>query len=99
MLSQLGEKLGDAILPKADFSIGDIIEEVRSLREENAALKAQVAILSQPGGAAAGAAQPQVVGAGSAAVVIQVFIGLFRGRRIIFGLCWLRVCQANGAKA
>ena len=49
MLSQLGDIVGErvaALAPKADFSLGDVIDEVHKLREENAALKAQIAILS-----------------------------------------------------
>ena len=41
--------LAAAVLPQADFSISDIFEEVRELREENAALKAHVTLLSQLG--------------------------------------------------
>ena len=39
--------IGAALTPKADFSLGDIIDEVRTLRDENAALKAQLAVHSR----------------------------------------------------
>ena len=40
----------DRVLPKVEFSLTDLLEEVESLREENGALRAQVKLLSHIGG-------------------------------------------------
>ena len=66
----------DSILPRAEFTVNDIIDEVHALREENAALKKQVAILSSldangttpPAARAAAAAAAAAVAAASANV-------------------------------
>ena len=61
--------LFSALAPKAEFSFADVVDEVHRLREENALLKGQVALLSQerlnPGStpAAVAAAPAAAVGA------------------------------------
>ena len=54
--------LFSALAPKAEFSFADVVDEVHRLREENALLKGQVALLSQerlnPGSTPAVAAAP-----------------------------------------
>ena len=39
-----------SLQPKAEMSFAEIVDELRGLREENAALKTQVAMLSKIGG-------------------------------------------------
>ena len=58
-----------AVTPKADFSLADVQDVVDALREENAALKAQVAILSNVSvdGSAPPAAAPTIATAASLA--------------------------------
>ena len=77
--------LFSALAPKAEFSFADVVDEVHRLREENALLKGQVALLSQerlnPGStpaaaaavaaAAAAASAPASEGDGSAAGALQ----------------------------
>jgi hypothetical protein len=60
-----------ALAPKAEFSFADVVDEVHRLREENALLKGQVALLSQerlnPGSTQAAAAAPATAAAPAAA--------------------------------
>eukprot|EP00327_Prymnesium_parvum_P048724 CAMPEP_0205887328 /NCGR_PEP_ID=MMETSP1083-20121108/19753_1 /ASSEMBLY_ACC=CAM_ASM_000430 /TAXON_ID=97485 /ORGANISM="Prymnesium parvum, Strain Texoma1" /LENGTH=41 /DNA_ID= /DNA_START= /DNA_END= /DNA_ORIENTATION= len=38
--------LFDAVMPKASFSMADVIDEVHRLREENASLRTQCTVLN-----------------------------------------------------
>jgi hypothetical protein len=62
----------DSMTPKAEFSMGDIFDEVRSLREENASLRSQIAILSAlPDGSADGQTPAQRVKAARTAEELE----------------------------